>query len=124
MEIEIRLDESDKYADMIKFGIMRGLEAAGARCEEYAKDECPVVTGNLMGSITHQLDGYNAVIIGTPVEYALAVHEGHRQEPGRYVPAIGKRLVADFVPGKPFLRNAAQNHMQEYANLIKQSLEA
>ena len=107
MEIEIRLDESDKYADMIKFGIMRGLEAAGAQCEGYAKGECPVDTGRLRDSITHQLEGYDSVIVGTNVEYGIYVHEGtHR------------------MAGRPFLRNAAQNHAEEYADLIRQSLEA
>ena len=35
-----------------------------------------------------------------PVEYASYVEFGHRQTPGRYVPAIGKRLKRAFVPGK------------------------
>lgn len=34
------------------------------------------------------------------------VEYGHRQTPGRYVPAIGKRLKKDFVPGKKMLHRA------------------
>ena len=35
-----------------------------------------------------------------PVEYAPYVEFGHRQDPGRFVPAIGKRLKKDWVEGK------------------------
>lgn len=34
------------------------------------------------------------------VEYAMYVEYGHRQTPGRYVPALGKSLKASWVPGK------------------------
>ncbi len=35
-----------------------------------------------------------------PVEYANYVEFGHRQTPGRYIPAIGRRLKKAWVPGK------------------------
>lgn len=38
-----------------------------------------------------------------PVHYASYVEFGHRQEPGRFVPAIGKRLVDSWVEGKYML---------------------
>lgn len=38
-----------------------------------------------------------------PVEYASYVEFGHRQTPGRYVPAIGKQLKAGWVNGQYFL---------------------
>ena len=38
-----------------------------------------------------------------PVSYASYVEYGHRQEPGRYVPAIGKRLKNAWVNGKYML---------------------
>lgn len=40
------------------------------------------------------------ITITNPVEYASYVEFGHRQEPGRYVPAIGKRLKASWVEGQ------------------------
>lgn len=106
-EVRINIDNSQNYAGMIAFGIMRGLEAAGGKCEGYAKDECPVDTGRLRDSITHQLEDHDSVVIGTDVEYGIYVHEGTSR-----------------MAGRPFLRNAAQNHAQEYADLVKQSLEA
>ena len=42
----------------------------GGKAESYAKMGCPVDTGNLRNSITHQLKGDDAVIIGTAIEYA------------------------------------------------------
>lgn len=46
------------------------------------------------------------VRVKNPVLYASYVEYGHRQEVGRYVPAIGKRLTQSFVEGKYMLRDA------------------
>ena len=40
------------------------------------------------------------------IEHAPYVENGHRQEVGRYVPVIGKRLVRGFVEGKHMLRDS------------------
>lgn len=97
----------------------RALEIIGGKAEGYAKRLCPTDTGRLKNSITHQQMDENTEVIGTNVEYAAAVELGHHQEPGRYVPAIGKRLKKSFVPGKPFLRPAAENHTAEYKAVIQ-----
>lgn len=39
------------------------------------------------------------ITLGNPAEYASYVEYGHSQEIGRYVPAIGKRLVNGWVEG-------------------------
>ena len=39
------------------------------------------------------------ITLGNPAEYASYVEYGHSQEVGRFVPAIGKRLVNDWVEG-------------------------
>lgn len=50
---------------------LRALERIGMQGEGYAKDLCPVDTGRLRNSITHQVDkGGDAVYIGTNTEYA------------------------------------------------------
>jgi len=102
--------------------IRRGLEICGGKAESYAKRLCPVDTGNLRNSITHQQTGPREETIGTAVKYAPMVELGHHQEPGRYVPAIKKRLKASFVPGKPFLRPAAENHAAEYREILQNEL--
>lgn len=38
-----------------------------------------------------------------PVEYASYVEYGHRQTPGRYVPALGKRLKGGWVQGRSMM---------------------
>lgn len=52
-----------------------------------------------IGSITHVGNTYKIEIIN-PMDYASYVEYGHRQTPGRYVSAIGKRLKASWVNGK------------------------
>lgn len=55
-------------------------------------------------------------------EYAIWVHEGHKQEPGRYVPAIGKRLKKSFVKGQPFLRQGVDSSMPMVRSIFDRSL--
>jgi len=102
--------------------IRRALEICGGKAETYAKKLCPVDTGNLRNSITHQREGDDTELIGTSVEYAPYVEIGHHQTPGRYVPAIGKRLVASYVPGKPYMAPAIENHVSEYKEVFETEL--
>lgn len=44
-----------------------------------------------------------SVTITNPVHYASFVENGHRQTPGRFVPAIGKRLKKSWVEGQFFM---------------------
>lgn len=102
--------------------IYRALEICGGKAETYAKKLCPVDTGNLRNSITHQREGDDTELIATAVTYAPYVEIGHHQEPGRYVPAIGKRLVASYVPGKPYMAPALENHVSEYKEVFETEL--
>lgn len=52
--------------------------------------------------ISKQGNAYSIKVIN-PVHYASYVEYGHRQTPGRFVPAIGKRLKASYVKGQFFL---------------------
>lgn len=52
-----------------------------------------------MGEIQKIGDSYQIEVIN-PTEYASYVEYGHRQKPGRYVPALGKSLKKAWVPGK------------------------
>jgi hypothetical protein len=73
--------------------VMRKTEQIANRARLY----CPVDTGNLRSSITAAVttQGDKVVgLVGTPVEYAAAVHEGYRTSRGRKV------------GGRPFLRRA------------------
>lgn len=106
--------------------IARALEICGGTAERYAKENLTrngsVQTGVLRNSITHQKKDKYTMAVGTKVGYAPYVELGHHQQPGRYVPAIKKRLVASFVRGKPYLRPAVENHQAEYSKIIQGEL--
>ncbi|WP_413778130.1 HK97 gp10 family phage protein [Caproicibacterium sp. XB1] len=64
----------------------------------------PVDTGKLKqnwraSAVRKEGDAY-VVEVSNETLYASYVEYGHRQQPGRYVPAIGKRLKASWVPGR------------------------
>ena len=107
---------------MVNAAISVGMLTSG-----YAQDLCPVDTGTLRDSITHAYSDDNehevTLLVGTNVYYAPYVELGHRQQPGRFVPKIKKRLVRSWVPGKPFLRPAFENHTKEIEQVILNALE-
>lgn len=73
-------------------------------------------TGRLVASITSQTSKEGDKIVGgvgTNVEYGAALEFGHGQEIGRYVPAIGKKLVAGSVPPYPWLFPALEEKKGE-----------
>ena len=76
MNIDIQ-DHSAEVSTEIKAALLRGLEKIGLKVEDYAKNLCPVDTGNLRNSITHMVDeGGDAVYIGTNSEYgAYVIHK-------------------------------------------------
>jgi len=109
----------DQVLRMTEAAKIAALEKMGGTAETYAKKECPVDTGRLKGSITHQKQDEDTMLVGTNVEYAPYVELGHDQEVGRFVPAIGKRLVASHVNGKPYIRPAIENHVGEYQKIVE-----
>ena len=88
----------------------RALEIIGGKAESYAKQLCPVDTGNLRNSITHRQKDENTEVIGTTVEYAPFVELGHHTPSGSKVAA------------RPYLRPAAENHGAEYAEILKNEM--
>ena len=48
------------------------------------------------------------IVVFNSVNYASYVEYGHSQEPGRYVPAIGKRLKNSWVKGQFMLKISEQ----------------
>ncbi len=102
--LEIREDNTEAIQRSIVPSLMKALEKVGLVAEGYAKMLCPVDTGRLRNSITHQLKGLS-VYIGTNVEYAPFVENGRR----------GKN-------GKHFLRRAATEHGEQYRKIIEDSM--
>lgn len=92
--------------DELKSAIAQALEICGGKAESYAKEACPVDTGNLRNSITHAQTGEEEETIGSDVFYAPYVE-------------LGTRRMSE----RPFLRPAAENHGEEYKQVIQQVLE-
>lgn len=124
MSFEIKVDNTDAIIKATNEAIYDALKTIGDKAADYAAALAPVDTSNLKNSMDSEVDiNEKAVYVGTAVEYAPYVEFGHHQEVGRYVPAIGARLVKEFVPAQPFLKPAIQNHLDEYKNILETELK-
>lgn len=84
---------------------VQALEVIGGMAESYAKAACPVDTGRLRNSITHQQESENVEVIGSNVSYSVYVELGTSK-----------------MSARPFLRPAAEGHAAEYAAILKSFL--
>lgn len=108
--------------------LQKALSAAQALLAKYTtKGVVPWRTGFLTQSFRAEIDQLTLRWFPT-ADYASFVEFGHRQTPGRFVPAIGKRLVASKVAGNPFMERiigAAQNDINDmFGQALKQITEA
>jgi hypothetical protein len=92
--------------------------AADARWQQYWRG---YTGGHLrrswtVGEVRKVGDTYEIDVLN-PVEYAPYVEFGHRQTPGRYVPALGKPLVKGWVNGK-FMLTVSELELQADAPRI------
>lgn len=131
MEVKVT-DNSKIFINAKNEAVLRALEAIGLTAERHAKEKCPVDTGRLRNSITHATSAFSgqstyddnighsfsdgaakgeaefgAVYIGTNVEYAQFIEEGS-----------SKNRKAHH-----FLRDAAQNHADEYKRIVEANLK-
>lgn len=105
--VEIREDNARQIADAIDQALAKALEEVGLVAEGYAKKACPVDTGRLRNSITHQVrPSEKSVYIGTNVEYAPYVE-----------------LSTSRTKGQPFLRPAAADHENTYRKIFESELK-
>ena len=106
--VEIREDNARQIAGAIDQALARALEEVGLVAEGYAKKACPVDTGRLRNSITHQVrPSEKSVYIGTNVEYAPYVE-----------------LSTSRTKGQPFLRPAAKDHENTYRKIFEKHLRS
>lgn len=86
--------------------IQAALEMMGLQCENYTKLLCPVDTGRLRNSYTHDVrTGEEAVYIGTNVEYAPYVEYGTSR-----------------MDAQPHLKPAVEDHTAEYQKIAQTCL--
>ena len=64
-----------------------------------------------------KLGGKYSIAITNPVEYASYVEYGHRQNVGRYVPALGKSLKQGWVQGK-FMLTISEGELNNVSDAI------
>jgi len=97
---------NDKLSKLAQSGTVKRNQFAAQQAEillAKVKDNTPTITEQLQEGWHRTRASDGVVEVYNNVEYAAHVEFGHRQTPGRYVPAIGKRLKRDFVPGKKML---------------------
>ena len=68
--------------------------------------------------------GTYSVKVFNSASYASYVNDGHRQRPGRFVPAIGKRLVRSWVPGQHMAELAEQKTRRSSKRLLSRIITA
>ena len=99
----------------------------GIECVAEVKANEPVVTGNLRRSITSsdvKLNGNEySMTIGSSLEYVKYAEEGHKQEVGRYVPAIKKKLKKEFVPGNHVISDTVDLYQPKLISRIQERVE-
>lgn len=109
--IEIHVDSHvDDVMAAVDEKIKLALDLMGEVVEGYAKEDCPVDTGNLRNSITHTAGPQGSEYVGTNVEYAPYV-----EFIDRYHHDVGKAH---------FLRDGAQNHVNEIKAVAETALSS
>lgn len=130
MQIEIT-DNSGLAREEFQAACLRALEKCGLTAEAYAKLLCPVDTGDLRNSITHQVDEAElAAYIGSDLEYAPypelgtgIYYPGGRPTPWVYQDAKGNWHLTHGQRAQPYLKPAVADNIQTYKTIIQDELK-
>ena len=88
--------------------IEAGMKVLAQRGVDIAKKNTPVDKGQLRrGWKVKEATALRATLIN-PTKYAEYVEYGHRQQPGRFVPKLGKRLKASWVNGQFYAKKSGE----------------
>ena len=124
-------DNSGLVKEEMLAAALRALEKCGLVAERHAKEICPVDTGNLRNSITHQVERDElAVYIGSNSEYAAYVelgtgkyYPGGRKTPWVYQDAKGNWHLTHGQRAQPYLKPAVADYVKTYRGIIEQELK-
>lgn len=125
-------DNSGKVLSALHAASIRALERCGSQAEGYAKDLCPVVTGQLQNSITHVVDTEEpAVYVCTNNEYSVYVelgtgiyYPGGRKDPWSYQDAKGNWHKTVGNKPKPYIGPSLLDHTDTYKAIIEDEFES
>lgn len=128
MDFEEYIKYCQEQAQKIDSIIIEELENKATECVGEIQSKTPTISGNLRRSMTHdeveKVDNGYSVKIGSALEYAQAVEEGHRQEVGKYIPALGKRLKKPFVEGHHMIRDSMTIYQDKLEKSISKRIES
>lgn len=117
-EFQKIIEEMEKEKEQLMIDTIKEL---AARLLRKVIKRTPSDTGNLRRNWTVsdvRKNGENYEIeVSNSTEYASYVEFGHRQTPGRFVPAIGKRLKKSWVKGK-FMLTISESELQKQAPAV------
>ena len=99
--LDIKVEFNSDVFNQLMDTLDQRIEKCGQLVENTAKENCPVDKGILRASINHTDVENHSTTIGTDIEYAVVVHEGH----GKY-------------QGVPFLQDAANLHIGEIKDIL------
>lgn len=127
-EIKELKDKLNQYNKFDKKSFMKNtVKEIAQELFDTVKPKTPKDTGVLRDSwkMTEVIDrgSYVEIYVYNPVDYASHVEFGHKQEVGRYVPQIGKRLVQPRVKGQFFLKKSVEIVDDEAPEIIKRELK-
>ena len=80
------------------------------------------VSAYAQGLPVNVMSNAHRINIINQVEYATYVEYGHRQTPGRYVPALGKRLKQSWVKGQFMMTDSVKELDAQAGNIVQRKL--
>ena len=117
-EFQKIIEEMEKEKEQLMIDTVKEL---AARLLRKVIKRTPSDTGNLrrnwvVSDVKKNGENYE-IEVSNSTEYASYVEFGHRQTPGRFVPAIGKRLKKSWVKGK-FMLTISESELQKQAPAV------
>lgn len=117
-EFQKIIEDMEKEKDQLMIDTIKEL---AARLLRKVIKRTPSDTGNLrrnwVVSDVRKNDSNYEIEVSNSTEYASYVEFGHRQTPGRFVPAIGKRLKKSWVKGK-FMLTISEDELKRQAPAV------
>lgn len=74
------------------------------------------------GAVEQNGREYKVKVFNT-ASYASYVNDGHRQQPGRYVPILGKRLVKNWVDGLNMAEKAEKKTERQSKDILCRNID-